>query len=273
MLHPGRDRLWRYAAVGLSVEARRGVRRHARDCQACRVELERAIVAQRCLRLDADPAAPSTMELRAWRDDILQRAAQAEAEGGWRRGGASLRWLLVPLLAVAAVVAGLLLPGTGNLPSPADTLVARGAAAAPGVYVRVLCVVAGNGEAEVIDPQGHGDACPAGSYLKVLVGRATSLRQRLLVLTAEDGQVSWLYPAASDQQTLRLPEAMTPLPGSLALDRSMHGPVRVIALALDDVRVDGEDALLRWAAQAIGGSYADVLGRADAVVLEVEVIQ
>ena len=267
MSHPSRDTLWRYATARLPAHRRGEVREHAAECDRCRVQLRRSVVAQRALGASDDLHAPSSRELRAWRDELMQRAQPPEP---WRLP----RWSWVGGLAAVSLAFGLVLvvtPPSVSEPEP-DTLVSRSGVAqgAPVLHLRVVCVLrSGDGDTSLFDPDRG--ACPQGSFLKVLVGRGATARRWAAVLMVHGERVSFVYPRPGTGDSLQLPESVTPLRGSWPLDPALRGRVKIVALALAESSLSRQDPLVAWAARAPVGEVRDLLGRADATVIEIEV--
>ncbi len=254
VMHPWSFTLWRYALGGLTRGWRQRVRRHALGCESCRRELSRRILARRALAGD-NLHEPTSAEVGRWEAELLAAAAPVRRKA----------WL-VGLFGAAVAAAALLLVQAPK-PSGTDTLVARSGAAEPPFALRLLCVrdMGGAAPAEVMDPDAG--PCPQESYLKVLVGGSKSVRRKLVVLLANGGELTPIYPATLVAAAPPLPLQVRALTGSWRLGK---GPrTKVVAIASDESHLRADDPLLRWAATAQDGVYRDVFGRVDAVVASV----
>ncbi len=263
MSHADTTTALRYAAGELPLRDRSALRQHAVDCERCRRELERAILARRAL--GGDLSRPSALELSAWGEEIVSRAAGEEGRTAARLGSSLRLGLWIGLAACAALVVVM-----AGLPAALerDELQARGGASAPPLSLRALCVSAGQAR------DAEGGRCKPDEFVKLVVGRGASLRGRLAVLAAHSGGLEALYPHPFGAPLFSAPMGEpAPLSGSWPLAGVTGGTVRLVALVLDAEALPADDGLAVWAATARPGVFHDVLGRADAVVIEVSLTE
>ncbi len=134
--------------------------------------------------------------------------------------------------------------------------------------LRVLCFDAEHG-ARVIDPLA--DPCPASAHLKIMIGSTGSKRRHLAALAVRlDGTIAPVYPQRFGEPLPDLPSELIALPTSPQLEGA---PVRLVLLAVADEQLSAADPLLTWAVSAPAGSSHDVQGRADAIALDVPVLE